>query len=312
MARKLCSIISLSFLLLVVLVFSSTCYAGVSVEILSAPPSASAGETINITAKISSDENVNVNGSVYSYIYIYDQNTKATSYANNKGWSENSHGFEIGAGESKTISLTNIIKKNVTSGEYTYRIRFKGSNKKDYDDDRNITISAQTYQQLTCEAEFIGEYCKSGAIYQKYRQNNCSQIEKKIETCAFGCDGRVCKNSTNSTDKTIISNATTSNSTTTNYSANSTTNNTNNTLASNNTNSNNQTSNNRTTNASEQHLAEQKTTQEAPLPLDQPTESDKPLVDIHQISALFLLEKNLSLIGLIVLLAVVGVILWKI
>ncbi|PKM92156.1 MAG: hypothetical protein CVU81_01960, partial [Euryarchaeota archaeon HGW-Euryarchaeota-1] len=165
----------------------------------------------------------------------------------------------------------------------------------------NVVKGNGSSPQPTCE---LINYCKGTDVYQKYQQNNCSQIEKKIETCAFGCNGGVCKNST---DKTIISNATTSNFTTTNYSANSTTNNTNNTLA-----SNNQTSNSRTTNASEQHLTEQKTTQEAPLSLDQPTESDKPLVESHQISALFLLEKNLSLIGLIVLLAVVGVILWKI
>ncbi len=307
MARKLRFIISFSFLLLGVLVFSSTCYAKETlIKFYTGPEdNVTQGQTLKITGSVSAPVSKGCE------VYVVIKRNSSSRWIEVEVIVDES----LTQGETKNYDLFWSVPSNAELGKYGVYAKTVVGGKRDswsYPE-FNVVKGNESSPQPTCEAKFIGEkYCKSGAIYQKYRQNNCSQSEKKIKTCDFGCDGGVCKNSTNSTDKTIISNATTSNSTTTNYSANSTTNNTNNTLASNNTNSNNQTSNNRTTNASEQHLTEQKTTQEAPLPLDQPTESDKPLVDSHQISALFLLEKNLSLIGLIVLLAVVGVILWKI
>jgi len=166
--------------LLLILTFSNICYAGVSIDIISAPLSASAGENLQITINIYSD--VYAEGHLYSYIYKYDKTKNKTIYANEKGWQENRCGFSINGSEKKV--LKNNIIENVEPGEYIYRVRFKEKvedKTKNHDADIKINVGNYPAPKSTCEAKFIGEkYCKLDNVYQNTNKAIAVKLKRKL------------------------------------------------------------------------------------------------------------------------------------
>jgi len=311
--------------LLLILTFSNICYAGVSIDIISAPSSASAGENLQITINIYSD--VYAEGHLYSYIYKYDKTKNKTIYANEKGWQENRCGFSINGSEKKV--LKNNIIENVEPGEYIYRVRFKEKvedKTKNHDADIKINVGNYPAPKSTCEAKFIGEkYCKLDNVYQKYEQSNCSQIEKKIETCNFGCKNGVCKSNTSTSLDADLNNTTKSarNSTTnTTTSANNTDLNKNNNTTNNNVSKGDGVNKDNTSKGdgvNKDNILEQQNIEQddAPYEKSQTITSrgitkNTELLSLSAISGMFSQTSNLSLLGMVVVLAIIGIILWKI
>jgi len=162
-------------------------------------------------------------------------------------------------------------------------------------------------------------------VYQKYEQSNCSQIEKKIETCNFGCKNGVCKSNTSTSLDADLNNTTKSarNSTTnTTTSANNTDLNKNNNTTNNNVSKGDGVNKDNTSKGdgvNKDNILEQQNIEQddAPYEKSQTITSrgitkNTELLSLSAISGMFSQTSNLSLLGMVVVLAIIGIILWKI